>query len=1302
MGKPWITKHVHYEDEEGAAVQPVVTLSGTVTPSVIETTFATTTHTLIVTISGAIYDATLGANNSVTTDFINAITSNKAEFFGFNSFTFDFNNVTRDSDTQATLTMTNLFLGITESEVVMVNLPASVFQGPVTPPMGKSFTITNTDPVLVITGTALTATKADIIAGGKTLIFTLTGCNWLQNTGNPAAGDGPFTENRLVIDSITGPEWTAEVSPLLQSSDFSNSFPTQFTLTLPAVPGYDATDDETINVDMHAFTTMGEVVNLPNQQFTITVPNEVEFQTGTFSKSTAGAPVSQDVALLFDPKVVILYSTRDVTPNDTVNTHSLLAIGFSEGTTEKSIWASSEDGQPTSNSNRFANSTKAINLRNTVSGALSAECDLTLGTLKFSVNWTTNNATAFQINFIAIGGAGIEGVDIVSFLSLGAIGVQKIPSSIANGDFIFVMGDATVTEDALDATSILQLGMASSPSNQGGLCISSQDAQATSNTQRTQLVDTFIRTIGGAGTILNEGKFAGFTDAGADINWISDTGTARRFYALIVKGGNWLVGKNTFPTSITTKTYPTLGTPKGLIAMGFSRIASSIVEATAALHLGAADGTNESGITVLDRDNLATTDAARLLSATRLMPVLNGSTAATADEADLDSFNAGNFILDHTKNAGTAKEFISATVADGGTTPASMKVMSFDQSATNPEDFNGAGFKPKAAIIISSDTPVADEDDIRLSYNLCIGISDGVENRCVFAGSPNGSTTSNTFKIARNNRCMLYLTDTGTPSQDTDAHITAFIADGFTMTYAANASSNTRHTAILFGGDGIIDCEVGQFQIPVGTGEIDVASRISHGDFLMLLFHDGNNESNVPFLGHGMGFADKNMNQGTVFVNSTDNSIQMGTYRQQRPGYVYVTQDAGGVHTALGEFIGFTSTGFKINMVFNTTVEVKCAFLIIKGGNFEVGKGTMPTTNTTKAYPTKVEPKGVMIFGNNHTASDAVDTDAILHFGATDGTTDRGIGAIDEGDLIPDSKSSRYMASNKIITTLIDRDTVEYQMELDSLNAADFTLNRTAGDAEAKEFIWASFSDKVLFHPTDLSGLALWLCASNFVDLDTGDVTDWRDKTENDVDFDQTTGVDRPLLVEADLNSKNGIQFDGGNEYLTAGDVAAFDAMTKFTCSFVFKPTAVAAGTKTILSKYDSTSQRNFIIRRSAAEIRVDLSSNGTTDANGITSTTVLSAGTEVLVTVIYNGAGAANADRLKIFIDGIEETLSFTGTIPATTFNSTESLKIGAIGTTPAEFGDMTLYELFFYLDNKAASERALLEAYLNAEYNL
>lgn len=65
---------------------------------------------------------------------------------------------------------------------------------------------------------------------------------------------------------------------------------------------------------------------------------------------------------------------------------------------------------------------------------------------------------------------------------------------------------------------------------------------------------------------------------------------------------------------------------------------------------------------------------------------------------------------------------------------------------------------------------------------------------------------------------------------------------------------------------------------------------------------------------------------------------------------------------------------------------------------------------------------------------------------------------------------------------------------------------------------------------------------------------------------------------------------------------------------------------------------------------------------------------------MVYDGAQGTNATKLLGYVDGVQQTLSFTGTIPTTTASNSAVLEIGAITLTPAymtgNLDDVRLYD--------------------------
>jgi len=66
-------------------------------------------------------------------------------------------------------------------------------------------------------------------------------------------------------------------------------------------------------------------------------------------------------------------------------------------------------------------------------------------------------------------------------------------------------------------------------------------------------------------------------------------------------------------------------------------------------------------------------------------------------------------------------------------------------------------------------------------------------------------------------------------------------------------------------------------------------------------------------------------------------------------------------------------------------------------------------------------------------------------------------------------------------------------------------------------------------------------------------------------------------------------------------------------------------------------------------------------------------------IAYVFNGSGALNADRLKIYINGVLKTLAFVGTVPATTMSSVSKFAVGTLGDyliySTANYGNVRVY---------------------------
>jgi len=146
----------------------------------------------------------------------------------------------------------------------------------------------------------------------------------------------------------------------------------------------------------------------------------------------------------------------------------------------------------------------------------------------------------------------------------------------------------------------------------------------------------------------------------------------------------------------------------------------------------------------------------------------------------------------------------------------------------------------------------------------------------------------------------------------------------------------------------------------------------------------------------------------------------------------------------------------------------------------------------------------------------------------------------------------------------------------------------------------------------------------------------------------------------------NGADFEESNldEALSIADSVDFDFTTAMSWSIWVKPETLTAAAHALISKFADGSQAAYRLRTDGSGNIICLLADQLTDNDdaGCPQGSVggLSVGVMAHLVIIYNGAGATNADRLKIYLNNVLQTLSFTGTIPASLLDSTAALCFG------------------------------------------
>lgn len=163
--------------------------------------------------------------------------------------------------------------------------------------------------------------------------------------------------------------------------------------------------------------------------------------------------------------------------------------------------------------------------------------------------------------------------------------------------------------------------------------------------------------------------------------------------------------------------------------------------------------------------------------------------------------------------------------------------------------------------------------------------------------------------------------------------------------------------------------------------------------------------------------------------------------------------------------------------------------------------------------------------------------------------------------------------------------------------------------------------------------------------------------------------------------------FDGVDAFVTLGDITELNLATTFTISFWAKVSLPVATSGAVFQKYTGSKERTAVNFNPISGIVVNLA-NG---SNSYGRVVPPSDNAWHHYVAVYNGSGATNADKLKLYRDGLLQSLTFSGTIPATTYDgSAVSAEFGRLAT--ANYLAGLVDEVTLWSQNFSASEVAAL----------
>jgi hypothetical protein len=194
-----------------------------------------------------------------------------------------------------------------------------------------------------------------------------------------------------------------------------------------------------------------------------------------------------------------------------------------------------------------------------------------------------------------------------------------------------------------------------------------------------------------------------------------------------------------------------------------------------------------------------------------------------------------------------------------------------------------------------------------------------------------------------------------------------------------------------------------------------------------------------------------------------------------------------------------------------------------------------------------------------------------------------------------------------------------------------------------------------------------------------------RDHSRNGNDVINGTSLQQPI------QGATGIDFDGSDDNLACASNGSLASGAALTIALRVTPD-VATGNRVPFARSQSTSG-SWSVQTNGTALRMHLGTPGT---NFGEVASAIAASTERTYVWVFDGGGATNADKLRLWIDGVSQSVTFTGTIPTTVPASSNTLSLGCFSGPDGQYWDGKIKGAVMAHAVATTTQRTALEAYL------
>jgi hypothetical protein len=402
----------------------------------------------------------------------------------------------------------------------------------------------------------------------------------------------------------------------------------------------------------------------------------------------------------------------------------------------------------------------------------------------------------------------------------------------------------------------------------------------------------------------------------------------------------------------------------------------------------------------------------------------------------------------------------------------SCQVVRFQKDATDvdnaTQDVN-LNFTPKA-IIVYSDCNSAD-NTASAHYQVSIGFSDGTNSAVMVATSDDADAAADVQRYYNTNGVYLRMLETTNSTIEERATV-AFGTNKVTFTWAVNSAQASYINLIAFGGNDITNAKVNTVDVGRATAGTQDYTGLGFNptDNNSILFTLGGFDTTLSTSSQGSGWvsfgcATSATKEWAVNNNMEDTADPSDTWRvTSSDRCIKILTPADGTLFADAEFSAWITDGFRLNWVDPADLTTrKFSYLVIKGGTWDVGTLTSPTSATnnvdTAVSVSSFTIRGLLMAGCGDTTSNTIDTVSSISIGATDGTTQALVSNIDE-DAQATTDSYRLNNVVNIVRLLTTNGANSEVATFDSFSTNNFRLDWGTATASLELYGWVVLADE--------------------------------------------------------------------------------------------------------------------------------------------------------------------------------------------------------------------------------------------------